>query len=67
MELLDVTKQMSDLLENIQLDLAKSKRGNKSAAQRVRINTIKFSKIALEFRRLSVEEDSLEELASVQI
>lgn len=45
---------MEQLLEMLMIDLQKSDR-NKTAAQRVRTNSIKFSKLAKVFRKESME------------
>ncbi len=47
---------MKKLLHEIAHDLEKSFKGNKAAAQRVRTRTIKFAKIAKEYRKESIAE-----------
>jgi hypothetical protein len=54
MALVDTMNQMSHLLEKMGKDLVKVERGNKAAAQRVRIGTIKFTKISKGFRKESM-------------
>jgi hypothetical protein len=54
MALTDTMTQMSHILENLGKDLAKVERGNRAAAQRVRIGTIRFNKISKGFRKESV-------------
>jgi hypothetical protein len=54
MALIDTMNQMSHLLEDLGKDLVKVQRGNKAAAQRVRIGTIKLTKIGKGFRKESV-------------
>lgn len=45
---------MTHLLEDLSKDLIKVQRGNKAAAQRVRMGTIKLTKIGKGFRKESV-------------
>jgi hypothetical protein len=45
---------MTHLLEGLSRDLVKVQRGNKAAAQRVRIGTIKLTKIGKGFRKESM-------------
>ena len=47
---------MKSLLLEISHDLEKGVRGNRAAAQRVRTNTIKFAKVAKEYRKESIAE-----------
>lgn len=47
---------MKKLLHEIVHDLEKSGRGNKAASQRVRTRTIKFAKIAKDYRKESIAE-----------
>lgn len=47
---------MKCLLLEISHDLGKAGRGNKAAAQRVRINTIQFAKVAKTYRKESIAE-----------
>ena len=54
MALIDTMNQMTDLLEGLRRDLIKVQRGNKAAAQRVRIGTIKLTKIGKGFRKESM-------------
>ncbi len=54
MALVDTMNQMAHLLTALEKDLAKVQRGNKSAAQRVRIGTIKLTKIGKGFRKESM-------------
>lgn len=49
-------EHMKKLLLDISHDLEKAQRGNRAAAQRVRICTIKFAKTAKEYRKESVSE-----------
>lgn len=54
-------KTVEDLkmyLHEISYDLEKAGRGNKAAAQRVRTNTIKFAKLAKQYRKESISEGS---------
>lgn len=45
------------LLVEMPRDLDKAERGNKTAAQRVRIGTIKFAKVAKVYRKESVDAE----------
>jgi len=47
-------ESMRDLMRNMCDDLDKLARGNKTAAQRVRTNSLLFSKVAKLFRKESV-------------
>jgi hypothetical protein len=46
---------MRKLIDEIQWNLAKSERGNKTASKRTRMATIRFAKIAKLYRKESVE------------
>jgi hypothetical protein len=54
MALNDTMTQLNTLLSKVVTDLGKVYRGNKSAAQRVRVGTIDLEKIAKKFRKESV-------------
>jgi hypothetical protein len=54
MSLNDTMGKLEALLASVYKDLAKVGRGNKAAAQRVRVGTIKLEKIAKQFRKESV-------------
>ena len=54
MALNDTLTQLNTLLTKVVLDLGKVSRGNKSAAQRVRVGTIDLEKISKRFRKESV-------------
>ena len=54
MALNDTVLQLNSLLAEVVEDLGKVNRGNKSAAQRVRVGTIDLEKIAKRFRKESV-------------
>lgn len=54
MALIDTMQQLNSLLSKMVMDLGKVNRGNKSAAQRVRVGTIDLEKIAKRFRKESV-------------
>lgn len=45
------------LLAEMNQDLDKAERGNKTAAQRVRIGTIKFAKVAKVYRKESIDAE----------
>lgn len=54
MALNETLVQLNFLLTKVVADLSKVHRGNKSAAQRVRVGTIDLEKIAKKFRKESV-------------
>jgi hypothetical protein len=54
MSLKESVQQLDHLLANVAKDLIKVTRGNKAAAQRVRVCTIKLERVAKVFRRESV-------------
>lgn len=54
MSLNDTMHRMQSILEKMGTDLTKVHRGNKAAAQRVRVNTVHLEKIAKKFRKESV-------------
>ncbi|MBS0628593.1 MAG: histone [Verrucomicrobia bacterium] len=56
MALKTTVEHLKKLLHEIAHDLEKSARGNKAASQRVRTRTIKFAKIAKEYRKESIAE-----------
>lgn len=60
MALNSTVKNMRGLLEEIVADLAKAERGNKAAAQRVRVNTIRLEKTAKLYRKESVHAEKKE-------
>jgi DNA polymerase III gamma/tau subunit len=48
---------LRDLIDLINKDLIKSNKGNKTASQRVRTNTIKLEKIAKQYRKESIKQE----------
>ncbi len=54
MALMDTVLMLNSLLSEVAGDLNKVGRGNKSAAQRVRVGTVDLEKIAKQFRRESM-------------
>ena len=54
MSLTDSMQQLGCLFSNLSKDLSKVQRGNKAAAQRVRVGTIKLERIAKLFRKESL-------------
>lgn len=54
MALNETLTQMNSLLMTMVMDLSKVNKGNKSAAQRVRVGTVDLEKIAKRFRKESV-------------
>ena len=62
MALTETVKTMSSIIDQISVDLKKAtEKGNKTAAQRVRTNTIKFAKLSKIYRKesMSVEKRSI--------
>ncbi len=57
MALHDTLSQMNVLLTTMALDLTKVSKGNKSAAQRVRVGSIDLEKIAKRFRKESIDAE----------
>lgn len=54
MSLVETMNHLNQLLMSVSKDLTKVQRGNKAAAQRVRVGTIKIEKVAKIFRKESV-------------
>jgi hypothetical protein len=54
MDLKECMHRMKSLIDGMNVDLKKTARGNKTAAQRVRTATVVFAKIAKHFRKESV-------------
>ena len=54
MALKDTVKKMHIMLEEMTSDLKKAERGVKAASQRVRTGTIKFAKLAKQYRKESM-------------
>ncbi len=57
MPLKDTVVVMSQLLKDLAKDLEKSGLGNKSAAQRVRVNSVIFEKISKVYRKESLASE----------
>jgi hypothetical protein len=57
MALRDTINQMHQFLSTLGKDLAKASKGNKTAAQRVRTNSINLGKIAKKYRKESVAQE----------
>lgn len=57
MALSDTVQQMHHLLAKMTKDLSKAQRGNKTAAQRVRTESIRFQKISKLFRKESLHAE----------
>ncbi|NCF71079.1 MAG: histone [Chlamydiales bacterium] len=57
MALNNTVKQMRELLSNITEDLEKAVNGNKAAAQRVRTGSIRFEKVAKQYRKESIASE----------
>ena len=54
MALIDTVQELNGFLSRLMKDLHKVHKGNKAAAQRVRVGTVAFAKIAKQFRQESV-------------
>lgn len=54
MALSETMSKLEHLLSNLAKDLMKVARGNKSAAQRVRVGTLRLEKVGKQFRKESV-------------
>jgi len=54
MDLKEHVETMKELMQSMCDDLEKLTRGNKTAAQRVRTNSVLFAKVAKHFRKESV-------------
>ncbi len=54
MSLSETMSKLEHLLLNLSKDLVKVGRGNKAAAQRVRVGTIRLEKVGKQFRKESV-------------
>lgn len=57
MALTDTMGKLEDILTGLTKDLEKVARGNKSAAQRVRVGTIRLEKVGKQFRKESVHAE----------
>ena len=53
----DTIEELGDLLSKAITDLSKVHKGNKSAAQRVRVSTVDIEKIAKKFRKESIASE----------
>lgn len=54
MSLTDSMQELGQLFHNLSKDLLKVQRGNKAAAQRIRVGTIKLERVAKLFRKESL-------------
>ncbi len=57
MGLKDTVSKVKDLIDGISADLMKAEKGNKAAAQRVRVQTIELEKVAKLYRKESVQAE----------
>lgn len=57
MSLAESIQHLNHLLCNLSRDLIKVQRGNKAAAQRVRVGTIRLESVAKQFRKESVSAE----------
>lgn len=57
MTLKQLELEIFELICSMKESLAKARNGNKAAAQRLRLATIEFAKVAKEYRKASVQEE----------
>lgn len=57
MSLSETMDKLEDLLTTLMKDLGKVTKGNRSAAQRVRVGTIRLEKVGKQFRKESVDAE----------
>ena len=57
MSLSDTMGKLENLLSHLRTDLGKVSKGNRSAAQRVRVATIRMEKVGKQFRKESVSAE----------
>ncbi len=57
MSLSETMGKLENLITNLAKDLGKVTRGNRSAAQRVRVGTIRLEKVGKQFRKESVDAE----------
>ena len=55
MKFKETIEEVQALVDKISIDLKKVNRGNKEAAQRVRVNTVKLEKVGKVFRKESLK------------
>ena len=53
----ETVRSMKDLLIEMNEDLERAEKGNKTAAQRVRTGSIRFSKLAKLYRKESIKSE----------
>ncbi len=58
--------QLENLLSEIARDLGKVLRGNRSAAQRVRVGTLRMEKVGKQFRKQSVHAEKAGKLRKLK-
>ena len=58
----DTMGELEHLLGDVTQDLSKVRKGNKSAAQRVRVGTLQLEKIGKQFRKESVKAEKSKRL-----
>ncbi len=67
MTLKDTTEQLESFVSKLLQDLNKVHRGNKAAAQRVRVGTISLEKVAKTFRKESVELERTDQTKKLKL
>ena len=60
MGLKETVNHMTKLIQEILHDLGKAAEGNKTAAQRVRTNSIRFAKLSKMYRKESISQEKKE-------
>lgn len=66
MSLSETMGKLEDLLVKLVKDLGKVTKGNRSAAQRVRVGTIRMEKVAKQFRKESVDAEKAGKLRKLK-
>ena len=57
MSFIQTTEELAELLAQLLEDVPKAMKGNKTAAQRIRTNSVKFSKLAKIWRKESLDQE----------
>lgn len=68
MAFMDTLRDLNGLFFSLSKDLTKVEKGNKSAAQRIRVGTIQLERVARQFRKesIAVERKSLKQKNSIK-
>jgi hypothetical protein len=57
MSFIQTTEELAELLAQLLEDVPKAMKGNKTAAQRIRTKSVKFSKLAKIWRKESLDQE----------